>query len=343
MTTFANVRHLSGGFGDDRFTLVAPGTLSGQVAGGSGDDTLVAADVATTFEITGLGSGTMTGLAGGFTGIENLTGGDQTDSFTLNGGTVTGTLDGAGGVDTVVADNVFNVFQVTGTDRGELTGTGGFVNIENLVGNGQQDNFVLNGGTVSGTLDGQGGFDSLFADNLPGNFVVNGPNSGTATGTAGFAGIEQLWGGAEVDEFVITEAGVLDGFVFGADGDDRFLITPGLGLTFNVFGGFGNDQLLVDAQAGVPTDDLISIVSIAPGGAAINYFGIESRTLDCDTCAAPAVPRSGAGRGRASGILTQIADASRSAAGPSGGCRRVCRHARTEDRLPGDVPTSGGP
>ncbi len=232
----------------------------------------------------------MTGLAGGFTGIENLSGGGQADSFTLNGGVISGTLDGAGGDDTLTADNAFNVFNITSPEGGELTGTGGFINIENLVGNAQTDNFVLDGGTISGTIDGQGGFDSLFADNLPGTFVVNGPNSGSATGTAGFAGIEQLWGGTDVDEFTVTDAGSLDGFLFGADGDDRFLITPGAGLTFNVFGGFGSDQLTVNAQAGVPTDDSISIIAIAPGGTTINYFGIESIALVCDTCPVPAVP-----------------------------------------------------
>jgi hypothetical protein len=32
------------------------------------------------------------------------------------------------------------------------------------------------------------------------------------------------------------------------------------------------------------------MVTLAPGGATIHYFGIETVTLTCDTCAAPAVP-----------------------------------------------------
>ena len=56
------------------------GTLSGTIDGGGSNDTLIADDgVATSFTITGMDQGTMTGLGGGFSDIENLTGGDSTD------------------------------------------------------------------------------------------------------------------------------------------------------------------------------------------------------------------------------------------------------------------------
>ena len=48
----------------------------------------------------------MTGITGGFTNIANLIGGTGTDSFTINGGSLSGAIDGGlTGVNTLTADN----------------------------------------------------------------------------------------------------------------------------------------------------------------------------------------------------------------------------------------------
>ena len=73
MTSFFRIGNISGSFGDDTFTLVAPGMLSGELRGNLGTDTLIAADVDNTFELTGPDSGTLMGITGGFFEIENLT------------------------------------------------------------------------------------------------------------------------------------------------------------------------------------------------------------------------------------------------------------------------------
>ncbi|HET7095644.1 MAG TPA: calcium-binding protein, partial [Thermomicrobiales bacterium] len=113
---------------------------------GTGADTLVGDNIANAFVLTGANQGTLNG--GTFTGIENLTGNAQADTFALTGGTLTGAIDGAAGSDTLTGDNVQNGFAVTGTNAGTATGTGGFANIENLTGNAQPDTFTLAGGTL---------------------------------------------------------------------------------------------------------------------------------------------------------------------------------------------------
>ncbi|PQP34578.1 hypothetical protein C6A37_07075 [Desulfobacteraceae bacterium SEEP-SAG9] len=73
-------------------------------------------------------------MTGGFSDIDNLTGGTGTDAFTLSGGTLSGAIAGGGGagVNTLTADNGANTWSVTGADAGSVTGvTGGFSDIDN--------------------------------------------------------------------------------------------------------------------------------------------------------------------------------------------------------------------
>ncbi|WP_377964255.1 two-partner secretion domain-containing protein, partial [Almyronema epifaneia] len=121
--------NVTGGTGADAYNFNG-GTLTGSLNGAGGSDTLTGGNVANTFTVTGANSGTATGITGGFSNIENLVGNAQADSFTLNGGTLSGSVNGAGGSDTLTGDNVANTFSVTGANSGTATGiTGGFSNI----------------------------------------------------------------------------------------------------------------------------------------------------------------------------------------------------------------------
>jgi len=217
------VENLTGNAQADTFTLTG-GTLSGVVDGAAGSDTLIGDDVANAFVVTGAESGTATGVGGGFVNVENLTGNSPADAFALVGGTVSGVLDGAGGSDTLTGDDVPNAFVVTGADSGAATGTGGFVNVENLIGNAQADTFTVAGGTLTGAIDGAGGSDTLTGDNVANTFVLTGAQSGTATGIgAGFVSIENLTGNAQGDTFTVA-GGSLSGTLSGGDGDDLIVI-----------------------------------------------------------------------------------------------------------------------
>ncbi len=234
---FINVENLVGNAQDDSFILNG-GTLAGGIDGREGMDTLFADNVANAFEVSSDNSGSATGLTTGFATVEHLVGNAQNDTFTLNGGILLGTIDGQDGVDTFNADDVANTIVLNIVDGGTATGLAsgtadvndGFANIEYINGNNEDDNFVLQGGQLSGLINGLGGMDTLQGDNLENTFIVYVNNGGTATGLGeltadtedGFSNIEHLTGNAENDTFVL-DGGVLGGLVDGGDGTDTFV------------------------------------------------------------------------------------------------------------------------
>ena len=162
---FNGFSNLTGGTLNDGFTL-SGGSLGGALNGGTGTNTLTGDNTANTWTITAADAGTVTGITGGFTNIANLTGGTGTDSFTLSGGTLSGSINGGlTGANTLIADNVANTWSISGADTGTVTGvTGTFSNIANLTGGSNDDAFTVGaGGSVSGMIDGgaQVGSDTL--------------------------------------------------------------------------------------------------------------------------------------------------------------------------------------
>jgi hypothetical protein len=94
-TTFSGISSLKGGANSDSFTL-AGGTLSGAIDGGLGANILVGSNA---YSVTAADIGTAAGVTGGLINIGNLTGTVGNDTFMLAGGSLTGTMDGGGGVD----------------------------------------------------------------------------------------------------------------------------------------------------------------------------------------------------------------------------------------------------
>ena len=91
---------LTGSGGGDQL-IAGAGDFDDNLVGGSGDDTVTGADAATTWTISGTNSGdaVVTGRGNDtFSGVENLSGGSGTDAFDINGGTLTGAIDGGGRV-----------------------------------------------------------------------------------------------------------------------------------------------------------------------------------------------------------------------------------------------------
>ena len=148
-----------------RSSAAVPST--GLLDGGDGDDTLTGPDVDTGWELTGADEGAIDTVA--FTGVENLTGGSAADAFAfavdLDGaptGSLTGSIDGGGGSDALVAPDTTNDWAITGQNLGTLTfDVGGtdvpvaFTSIENLIGGSGDDSFVFGtAGKVDGLVDG---------------------------------------------------------------------------------------------------------------------------------------------------------------------------------------------
>ncbi|MCP4277057.1 MAG: hypothetical protein GY779_11975, partial [Gammaproteobacteria bacterium] len=78
---FSNIQNLTGGSGDDDFTVASGATLNGAIKGGTGTNTLTQADGNNDWRITGVDRGTLTDITSGFGNIQRLTGGSGDDDF----------------------------------------------------------------------------------------------------------------------------------------------------------------------------------------------------------------------------------------------------------------------
>ena len=180
-----NIEDIHGTAGADMFNFSAGGTLTGFADGLPGMDT---------FNINGAG-----------TAAVSLIGGTDADTFNLNGNVFTGVVDGsAGGADMDLLTGS-NDYQITGADlgtSGEVTG--GWTEIESLVGTAGVDVFTVAGGALSGTADGLAMSDTLAGDTL---YTVTGANSGTSASVAVWQMIENVTGTGGVDMFDFSAGG----------------------------------------------------------------------------------------------------------------------------------------
>ena len=220
-TTYTGISSVTGGNLADTFTIQDGGQLTGATAidGGTGANSLISVGNAT-WTLTGGDAGSIATTAGAtsFVNIQTLTGGAGTDSFVLNGGTLSGAINGGLGVNTLTADNLANTWVINAADGGTVTGiTGGFSNIGNLIGGTNTDSFTLSGGTLSGAIDGGlTGVNTLTADNVANTWTISGADTGTVTGIGGtFSHIANLTGGSNDDAFTIGASGSVSGLIDG--------------------------------------------------------------------------------------------------------------------------------
>src|SRR6185436_6696481 len=194
--TSIEVANLTGGGSANTFT-VSGWTGTGTLDGAGGSDTVVAVNDVATIDLadTSLaraGSGTLT-----LSSIEvaNLTGGGSANSFTVSGWTGTGTLDGAGGSDTVAATNDVANFTLTDTTL-DRTGTGQLtltsIEVANLTGGGSANSFTVSGWTGSASITGGGGSDTLVGPNTTNTWTISGADDGSINGTITFTDIANL-------------------------------------------------------------------------------------------------------------------------------------------------------
>ncbi|RDH83989.1 MAG: hypothetical protein DIZ80_07595 [endosymbiont of Galathealinum brachiosum] len=198
---FTNFSNLTGNAADDVFTL-SGGSLTGTIDGAGGNNTLIADNIANTWLITSINAGTLNGSA--FSNMANLTGNAASDIFNLTGGggSLTGFINGAGGTNSLAADNIANTWLINGADSGILNSIV-FIGISDLTGNANTDTFTLAGGTISGTIDGAAGNNTLLGDNQANAWSITGLNSGDLNGGL-YSNINNLTGNAGVDTYTIT-------------------------------------------------------------------------------------------------------------------------------------------
>ena len=267
--SFSDFPNLTGGSDDDSFTVTGIGSIDGQfdggadvtgdtvdyagatgvvsvtlntdvtnienLIGGGADYSLLADNVANTWVITAQNDGTVGGVS--FTDFSNLTGGNDTDDFVLSGGSATGTINGGAGTDSLTANNSANNWSILSADGGSVDSVFAFSSIENLVGGTGTDAFILNTGSISGTIDGGAGNDSLAPDDVANTWNITATDAGTVTGVGSFSNIENLNGRNDTDDFSVVD---------------------GAGITGTIDGGGGTDTIDLSLQTGAVLVDLAS-------------------------------------------------------------------------------------
>ncbi|HKS62428.1 MAG TPA: LEPR-XLL domain-containing protein, partial [Xanthobacteraceae bacterium] len=313
---------LQGLGGDDDFTLVEALPIEVTIDGGADNDTIHGPVLGTEWTIDGAGSGSANGITS-FTGIENLVGGSDTtddrgsDIFTFQAlGSISGTVDGGGGVDMLVGPDAANLWIVSGPDAGTLNAAANFVSIEALAGGSADDTFkVMPGGAISAFIDGGTSPDGLATPSVDtldysgfAAAVTVDLSLGAATGVGANFGIDNYIGsGAAADLFkgpgtdgdsipwTISgpDAGSVQGVSFssfanltGQDGTaDAFFFTKTGSLSGTLDGGGVLGDGIVDGLAvsqNVAGDDVVALIpqTINPGTATIDGRTINYVGLD---------------------------------------------------------------
>lgn len=269
--------NLTGGASANTFDL-SGWTGSASVTGGGGTDTLIGANVTNTWTINGTNAGNVNGTIQ-FQGIANLTGGTANDQFTfVTGGSLTGTITGGGGIDTITGANTANTWTINGTNTGTINGTS-FQGIANLTGGTANDQFTLTtSATLAGVITGGGGTDTLIGANAANTWTITGTNAGNVNGAVQFQGIANLTGGSGNDRFVFHTGGNVTGTIDGGAGTDTLDFTALSPSPTVLFTGPGS----IDGFDGTVSGGLI-------GGGFLNIDGVVGNAIT-DTFTGPTGP-----------------------------------------------------
>lgn len=264
------------------------------VTGGSGVDTVQAANKSNTWTLTGANAGTIANVISTltFAGVENLIGGTGTDTF-QGSGSWSGTLDGSTGTDILVGDDGDHAWAITAANTGTVDGQA-FKSVESLRGGSGIDTFTISAGkAVSGKIDGGAGTDVLDLSAFTTAVAVN-LQTGKATGMAGLANVETFQGGAGTDTF--TAASLANAWTLTGSNTGTCVSTTAT-YTYsgfeNLTGGGLGDIFTLDPtgdwtgllNGGAGTDSLIASSSVAnvwtgTATGTLNgrkYSGIETR------------------------------------------------------------------
>ncbi|UCD79969.1 MAG: LEPR-XLL domain-containing protein, partial [Desulfobacterales bacterium] len=206
--------------------------------GGDGGDALWGPDTDNTWRLTAANEGTLNSRLS-FTGIENLTGGLQQDTFDFDDGAgVDGMINGGLGVNTLdYSAYTTGVTIDLGTGAATGTGTAAFIH-----------DFI--GGT---------GEDTLVGSSAPNTWTITDTGEGTINDEITFSGFENLRGTSNNE----------DAFVLGAEGSITGTIEGGEG---------GYDSLVIQTDGGetvVVVTDNTGAGTANYGSRTITYSGLE--------------------------------------------------------------------
>ena len=289
--SFSDIEALVGGAADDRF-VVHPGAVFSSVAGNNGDDTMDFTDYEKSVNVS-LSTSSVTGL-GLFSSIENVAGSTKTDAFTTANTTNSWLIDGVGtgqvsgirfssfellrggsgadtfrivagsipnilaggGTDTIIGPDGNNLWRISARASGTLNNSTIFRDFENVTGGSQEDAFELTtSGTLTGTLSGGGGTNSLSYQSFPSTRAVDiNVTVNKATGLGTLASDFQVFIGGAGNDRIRAFAGVPSVLV-GLGGNDTLTgstardILIGGGGSDTIYGGGGEDIVIGGSTA----------------------------------------------------------------------------------------------
>jgi Ca2+-binding RTX toxin-like protein len=230
------------------------------MAGGTGADTLIGKNVASTWSVTGPNSGQVGDFT--FKGVENLTGGTANDTFRFSAaGSVAGKIDGGGGINTLDYSAVSTPAAVNLASNA-ATRTGGILDIRAMLGS-----------PVAG--------DRLIGSNVANTWKITADNVGTVNGSFSFNGVENLTGGTVVDVFQLADGAGVSGRLDGGGGGDWLdfsaYTTPvkvnlTLGTATSVAGGVANVRNVFGGAAGN------TLTGSAVGSILVGGVGVDTIT-----------------------------------------------------------------
>jgi filamentous hemagglutinin family protein len=226
---FTNVQNVTGRNGNDTFYFYDGANLAGNLNGGAGTNTLnyLNYHLPVTINIPGNTAtcvgGTISNVQSGSALDGDLIGGDENDTFYIY---YNGTVDGRGGTNTLVSMNNNNTWTITGANAGTIetvpppVGLVTFNNIQNLVGGGQDDTFILPAHGLVQSITGDGGNNTIVSPNAPTTWTIDGSNSGNfhGSGTTIFNSIQNITAGNDNDTFYFLPGGQVTGTLDGGAG-----------------------------------------------------------------------------------------------------------------------------
>ena len=250
--TLTSVGTISGFAGNERTTLGGFDNIS-ILLGGIAADTLVGANLANIWTISGINAGTLTGGGNSltFTSFENLIGGSANDKFVMQPNRSIVTIDGGAGTNTLdysaYTTNV-NVNLAIGSATQVNDGrAGGVTRIQNVIGGSADD--VLVGDAQDNVLDGRAG----------NNFVVGAAGNDTLIASGG---TNILVGGTGNDTYVFLNgwgiATIREAWNEGIDLVDFSAVIPGLTITIG-------SVTVTDGQGNVATHNETNIENLMAG------------------------------------------------------------------------------
>ena len=239
---FANFGSLTAGSANDVFKFTSAGTITGNIDGGGGSNT-IDETLLTTPVTLNVSASTVSQLTGTFTNIQTV-------------------LAGGNSANQILGPSTDSTFNITGTNAGNIAGLS-FSGFGNLTGGTGNDTFTFGpAATLLGNLDGGTGINTLDYSSLSTVVTLNLVN-GTASDIRGtFANIQNVNGGTNTTNLLTGPAtgstyqivgrntGSVNGFVFrgfgsivAGAGDDATVFSDGALLTGSLNLGLGANTL----------------------------------------------------------------------------------------------------